>query len=47
MKKEVNAFVLVVLQEASSCGVVQWVDEEWPEHLQNALHKLWLLYEDC
>ncbi|KAI5009907.1 hypothetical protein ZWY2020_012044 [Hordeum vulgare] len=24
----------------------QWVDEEWPEHLQNALHKLWLTYED-
>ncbi|KAM3347131.1 hypothetical protein ACQJBY_021231 [Aegilops geniculata] len=40
-------FLACGLDEASSCGVVQWVDEEWPEHLQNALHKLWLLYEDC
>jgi hypothetical protein len=24
---------------------VQWVDEHWPEHLQNAIHKLWLMYE--
>ncbi|KAF7077680.1 hypothetical protein CFC21_082206 [Triticum aestivum] len=40
-------FLACGLDEASSCGVVQWVDEEWPEHLLNALHKLWLLYEDC
>ncbi|KAM3262419.1 hypothetical protein ACQJBY_052876 [Aegilops geniculata] len=30
----------------NNCGLVQWVDEEWPDHLQNALHKLWLMYED-
>ncbi|XBI18889.1 hypothetical protein VPH35_060549 [Triticum aestivum] len=23
----------------------EWVDEHWPEHLQNAIHKLWLMYE--
>ncbi|KAF7045972.1 hypothetical protein CFC21_055032 [Triticum aestivum] len=40
-------FIACGLDEASSCGVVQWVDEEWPEYLQNALHKLWLMYEDC
>ena len=35
-----------VLQGVNNCGLVQWVDEEWPDHLQNALHKLWLMYED-
>ncbi|XP_073363041.1 uncharacterized protein [Aegilops tauschii subsp. strangulata] len=25
--------------------VTEWVDEEWSDHLQNALHKLWLMYE--
>ncbi|KAI4981470.1 hypothetical protein ZWY2020_021962 [Hordeum vulgare] len=25
---------------------VEWVDEEWPNHLQKALRKLWLMYED-
>ena len=24
---------------------MQWVDEHLPEHLQNAIHKLWLMYE--
>ncbi|XP_073352997.1 uncharacterized protein [Aegilops tauschii subsp. strangulata] len=39
-------FIACGLDTASNCGVVQWVDEEWPEQLQNALHKLWLMYED-
>ena len=35
-----------VLQGANNYGLVQWVDEEWPDHLQNVLHKLWLMYEE-
>ncbi|XBI85558.1 hypothetical protein VPH35_093687 [Triticum aestivum] len=28
------------------CSIpILWVDEHWPEHLQNAIHKLWLMYE--
>ncbi|XP_044961367.1 uncharacterized protein LOC123412484 [Hordeum vulgare subsp. vulgare] len=38
-------FLACSLDQASSCDIVRWVDEEWPEHLQNALHKLWLMYE--
>ncbi|KAE8783513.1 putative kinesin heavy chain isoform [Hordeum vulgare] len=38
-------FLACSLDPASTCGVVQWVDGEWPKHLQNALHKLWLMYE--
>ncbi|XBI15561.1 hypothetical protein VPH35_057954 [Triticum aestivum] len=28
-----------------SCGLVEWVDPEWPEPLKNALRKLWGMYE--
>ncbi|KAI5013892.1 hypothetical protein ZWY2020_054725 [Hordeum vulgare] len=38
-------FLACSLDQANNCGIVQWVHEEWPEHLQNALHKLWLMYE--
>ncbi|XBJ15120.1 hypothetical protein VPH35_007083 [Triticum aestivum] len=35
------------VQFISSYGSpIEWVDEEWPDHLQNALHKLWLMYEE-
>ncbi|KAE8778578.1 putative kinesin heavy chain isoform [Hordeum vulgare] len=36
-------FLACSLDQANNCGIVQWVHEEWPEHLQNALHKLWLI----
>ncbi|KAE8799865.1 hypothetical protein D1007_24745 [Hordeum vulgare] len=36
-------FLACSLDQASNCGIVHWVDEEWPEHLQNALHKLCLM----
>ncbi|KAM3391778.1 hypothetical protein ACQJBY_013088 [Aegilops geniculata] len=38
-------FIACAIEGANNCGLVQWVDEEWPDHLQNALHKLWLMYE--
>ncbi|XBI67432.1 hypothetical protein VPH35_046787 [Triticum aestivum] len=38
-------FIACATEGANNCGLVQWVDEEWPDHLQNALHKLWLMYE--
>ncbi|XP_073362601.1 uncharacterized protein [Aegilops tauschii subsp. strangulata] len=39
-------FIACAVEGVNNCGLVQWVDEEWPDHLQNALHKLWLIYED-
>ncbi|XP_048551823.1 uncharacterized protein LOC125531474, partial [Triticum urartu] len=39
-------FITYATEGANDCGLVQWVDEEWPDHLQNALHELWLMYED-
>ncbi|XBH89106.1 hypothetical protein VPH35_081072 [Triticum aestivum] len=39
-------FIACAVERVNNCGLVQWVDEEWPDHLQNALHKLWLMYED-
>nr|XP_020177116.1 uncharacterized protein LOC109762658 [Aegilops tauschii subsp. strangulata] len=32
-------------QGGYSCGLVEWVDPEWPEPLKNALRKLWDMYE--
>ncbi|XP_073355512.1 uncharacterized protein [Aegilops tauschii subsp. strangulata] len=32
-------------QGGYSCGLVEWVDPEWPEPLKNALRKLWNMYE--
>ncbi|XBI23036.1 hypothetical protein VPH35_063982 [Triticum aestivum] len=38
-------FIAYATEGVGNCGLVQWVDEHWPEHLQNAIHKLWLMYE--
>ncbi|XP_037444811.1 uncharacterized protein LOC119313106 [Triticum dicoccoides] len=38
-------FIACATEGVGNCGLVQWVDEHWPEHLQNASHKLWLMYE--
>ncbi|XP_048530155.1 uncharacterized protein LOC125509270 [Triticum urartu] len=38
-------FIACATEGVANCGLVQWVDEHWPEHLQNAIHKLWLMYE--
>nr|XP_020148787.1 uncharacterized protein LOC109733987 [Aegilops tauschii subsp. strangulata] len=32
-------------QEGDNCGLVQWIDLEWPEPMKNALRKLWDMYE--
>ncbi|KAE8803692.1 hypothetical protein D1007_20380 [Hordeum vulgare] len=37
---------MFTLEEADNCGFVQWVDLEWPPTLQNALLKLWEMYEN-
>ena len=39
--------VLFNLQGADNCGFVEWVDPYWPIPTQNALLKLWQMYEDA
>ncbi|XBI51487.1 hypothetical protein VPH35_033982 [Triticum aestivum] len=34
-----------VNEEGDNCGVVQWIDPQWPEPMKNALRKLWDMYE--
>ncbi|KAE8812197.1 hypothetical protein D1007_10806 [Hordeum vulgare] len=34
-------------QGADNCGFVEWVDPYWPIPMQNALLKLWQMYEDA
>ncbi|XBH86533.1 hypothetical protein VPH35_074170 [Triticum aestivum] len=31
--------------EGDNCGLVQWIDPQWPEPMKNALRKLWDMYE--
>ncbi|XP_020190555.1 uncharacterized protein [Aegilops tauschii subsp. strangulata] len=38
--------VLDILREGQNCGSVQWVDPEWSPTMQNALLKLWEMYQD-
>ena len=33
-------------QEGQNCGFVQWVDEQWPPTMENALLKLWSMVEE-
>ncbi|XBI15539.1 hypothetical protein VPH35_057939 [Triticum aestivum] len=33
-------------QEGQNCGFVQWVDEQWPPTMGNALLKLWSMVEE-
>ncbi|XP_048538439.1 uncharacterized protein LOC125517293 [Triticum urartu] len=39
-------FIACATEGVANYALVQWVDEHWLEHLQNAIHKLWLMYED-
>ncbi|XBJ05664.1 hypothetical protein VPH35_024407 [Triticum aestivum] len=39
-----RGFIACATEGVANCGLVQWVDEHWL--LQNAIHKLWLMYED-
>ncbi|KAI4982182.1 hypothetical protein ZWY2020_022674 [Hordeum vulgare] len=34
------------LLEGINCGVVQWIDFEWPASMEKALTKLWDMYEE-
>ncbi|VAI91724.1 unnamed protein product [Triticum turgidum subsp. durum] len=33
-------------KEGINCGVVQWIDFEWPDSMEKALAKLWNMYEE-
>ena len=35
------------MQEGKNCGVVEWVDNEWPYALKNSLTKHWALYKEA
>ena len=35
-----------MIQEGLNCGVVQWIDFEWPDSMEKALAKLWDMYEE-
>ena len=35
------------MQEGNNCGVVEWVDNEWPYALKNSLTKLWALNKEA
>nr|XP_040252167.1 uncharacterized protein LOC120969140 [Aegilops tauschii subsp. strangulata] len=39
-------FLCCAEKEGRDCGLVKWIDPAWPNTLENALHKLWLMYED-
>ncbi|XP_040245945.1 uncharacterized protein [Aegilops tauschii subsp. strangulata] len=39
-------FLVCPKNEDDNCGIVLWVDPEWPPTLQNALLKLWEMYHD-
>ncbi|KAM3196233.1 hypothetical protein ACQJBY_072093 [Aegilops geniculata] len=39
-------FLRCAEKEGRDCGLVKWIDPAWPNTLENALHKLWLMYED-
>ncbi|KAM3244242.1 hypothetical protein ACQJBY_055888 [Aegilops geniculata] len=39
-------FLACPLKEGQNSGSVEWVDPEWPPTMQNALLKLWEMYQD-
>uniref|UniRef100_A0A8I6YVT5 GRF-type domain-containing protein n=1 Tax=Hordeum vulgare subsp. vulgare TaxID=112509 RepID=A0A8I6YVT5_HORVV len=40
-------FLACAEQGADNCGFVEWVDPYWPIPMENALLKLWQMYEDA
>ena len=34
------------MQEGKNCGLVDWIDPQWPLPMVKALHKLWDLYDE-
>ncbi|KAF7093004.1 hypothetical protein CFC21_095445 [Triticum aestivum] len=39
-------FLACAEPEGQNCGFVQWVDEQWPPTMENALLKLWSVVEE-
>ncbi|XBH53888.1 hypothetical protein VPH35_076297 [Triticum aestivum] len=39
-------FLVCAQPESENCGFLAWVDPEWPPTMQNALLKLWEMFED-
>ncbi|XBH80490.1 hypothetical protein VPH35_106225 [Triticum aestivum] len=39
-------FIGCAKKEGINCGVVQWIDFEWPDSMEEALAKLWDMYEE-
>ncbi|KAM0916460.1 hypothetical protein ACQ4PT_010177 [Festuca glaucescens] len=39
-------YMCSVPNQVMNCGFVGWVDEEWPETMQNALRRLWAMYHE-
>ena len=37
--------LILFFQEGKNCGLVEWIDPSWPTTLENALSKLWSMYE--
>mgnify|MGYP000846920650 FL=1 len=37
---------MFIIHEGINCGVVQWIDFEWPDSMEKALAKLWDMYEE-
>ncbi|XBI57941.1 hypothetical protein VPH35_039250 [Triticum aestivum] len=38
-------FLSCAEKEGRNCGLVEWIDPTWPNTLENALAKLWFMYE--
>ncbi|VAH71683.1 unnamed protein product [Triticum turgidum subsp. durum] len=38
-------FLCCAEKEGKNCGLVEWIDPAWPNTLENALSKLWFMYE--
>ncbi|XBI85265.1 hypothetical protein VPH35_093436 [Triticum aestivum] len=41
-----SRFLGCTKKEGINCGVVQWIDFEWPDSMEKALAKLWDMYEE-
>ncbi|KAE8792466.1 hypothetical protein D1007_32990 [Hordeum vulgare] len=39
-------FLACAEPEGDNCGFVEWVDQEWPITIENALLKLWTMFKD-
>ncbi|KAF6999220.1 hypothetical protein CFC21_015281 [Triticum aestivum] len=39
-------FLACIVKDGKNCGLVEWVDPSWPATMENALSKLWDIYEE-